>query len=172
MEWILVIVAILQSVAVSLGVGSSTLAILNFFIAIKDGVIEPSERSMMGIVYVVLRIAMVIILITSCTLLLKGYGENGTAVFTPYILSIWLVIFVLYKNAILMTYKIMPSTFGPAIQASSWYTLGVLMALFSLDLINFSLPLFILAYITTIILAVSLVNGTMAIMKAMREDTV
>lgn len=168
MEWILIVVAVLQSVAISLGVGSSTIAILNFFVAIKDGTIEPSERAMMGIVYIVLRIAMVAILVTMATWSLQGYALLGGAYFTPFVISQWFLVAVLYTNAVLMTKRIMPSTFGPAIQASTWYTLGITTSLIPLGLTGYSLFHFFLGYIAVIVLAVGVVNGMMSAMKAKR----
>ncbi|MCA9361036.1 hypothetical protein KC845_00610 [Candidatus Kaiserbacteria bacterium] len=170
MEWILILVAILQSMAISLGVGSSTTAILNFFVAIKDGKIDPQERNIMGVTYAVLRVSMVLILITTITLALKSYGEIGNVYFSAYNMGFWLLIFILYTNATLMTLRIMPSTFGPALQASTWYTLGIIYALIPLGLTDFTLPQFLMGYVVAIFLAISIVNGTMAIMKAMRDE--
>lgn len=170
MEWILTLVVIVQSMAVSLGVGSSTLAILNFFVAIKDGTIEPAERRMMGITYTVLRIAMVAILITMITTTLYGYGRVGEEYFTGFVTGQWLLVVVLYTNAILMTKRIMPSTFGPALQASTWYTLGITASLAAIGLADYSVFHFVLGYICAIVFAVSLVNGVMAIMKSKRTQ--
>jgi len=169
MEIIIILTVILQSIGVSLGVGSSTLAITNFFVAIADGKIDESERRIMGVVYIVLRVAMVLILITTGILSTIGYSLYGTDYFSPFVVGFWVLIIVLFINAILMTTHIMPSTVGPALQASSWYTMGVLMALFSLGLVQFSMFHFTLGYITVILLAVSLVNGIMAALKHKRE---
>ena len=162
-------IAILQSFSISLGVGSSTLAIINFFTAIADGTIDDTERRMMGVVYVVLRVAMVAILIT--TVLLTGakllyipFSQLGAFTFGQMT-----VLFVLYLNAALMTAHLMPSTFGPAIQAGSWYTLGTLAALAPLGVTTFNYLEFLVGYITWVVLAVAIVNGTMAIMKHKRK---
>jgi hypothetical protein len=165
MELIIILLLILQSIAISLGVGSSTLAIINFFVAIADGRIDENERRMMGVVYVILRVAMALILLTSGALTLLHYSSAQT-----FLVALWTLIAVLYINAILMTKRIMPSTIGPALQASSWYTLGVTMTLFSLGLVTFSALQFYLGYAVAILLAVSLVNGTMAILKHKRES--
>lgn len=166
MDWILILVAIVQSMAISLGVGASTIAIINFFVAIKDGTVGPEERRIMGVTYIVLRVAMVAILVTVATRTMQGYGINGSEFMTPFVLSQWILILVLYTNAILMTKRIMPSTFGPAIQASTWYTLGIITSLVPLGLTNYSIFHFTLGYIAAFILAVSIVNGTMSIMKS------
>ena len=165
MELIIILLVVVQSMAISLGVGSSTLAILNFFVAIADGKIDESERRMMGIVYIVLRIAMVLILLTVGVLTFLHYSGA-----TTYVMAVWTLVAVLYINAILMTKHIMPSTIGPALQASSWYTLGVMSALFSIGKAGFAPLFFYLGYAVVILFAVSLVNGTMSVLKHKREE--
>jgi hypothetical protein len=147
METIIILVAIVQSFAISLGVGSSTLAVINFFVAINDGKIDETERRMMGVTYITLRVAMVVILLTSSIIL--GYNTEylGLEAMTLYVIVQFILIFVLYGNALLMTMRIMPSTFGPAIQAGSWYSLGTLAALVPLGLTNFTFTQFILSYV-------------------------
>ena len=159
----------MQFFATSLGVGSSTLAITNFFVAIADGKIDDTERRMMGVVYVVLRVAMVLILLTSAILIGLQYLTYGLSPITPFIISEILVLFVLYINAILMTMRVMPSTFGPGLQAGSWYTLGTLAALTELGLTQFALWHFVLAYVTWLLLVVAIVNGIMAILKERKK---
>jgi len=163
------LVTILQSFTISLGVGSSTLAIVNFFAAIADGTIDETERRMMGIVYVVLRIAMTLILITSLTLIFFAYRDTGLENISNFTIAQLITLAVLYINAILMTWRIMPSTFGPALQAGSWYTLGALSALQILGATDFTILNFLLGYITWLILAVGIVNGVMAILKSKKN---
>jgi hypothetical protein len=165
------IVSILQSFSISLGVGSSTLAITNFFVAIADGTIDPSERRMMGIVYIVLRVAMVSILLTTLLLLSYQYATVGLLGFSTFAYAQLVALLVLFVNAMLMTAHLMPSNFGPAIQAGSWYTLGALAALVPLGLTNFTYVQFALAYVTWLVLAVSLVNAIMAIQLGRRTNT-
>lgn len=165
MELIIILVAILQSVSVSLGVGCSTIAIINFFTAIADGKIDETERKMMGVVYTVLRVAMVLILFTTTILTAIFYGEYGFSYFTPYVIGYWMLIVVLFANAVLMTKHVMPSTVGPALQAATWYTLGILMSLLMLGLFEFKLLHFTLGYVVAILAAVSVVNGIMSLLK-------
>ncbi len=169
MEILIIGAVILQSIGVSLGVGSSTLAIINFFVAIADGKIDESERSMMGVVYIVMRVAMVLILITTGILSAMQYALSSTAFLSPLVIGFWLVLAILYINATLMTMRIMPSTFGPALQASSWYTLGILMALSSMGLTGFTLIEFLVAYTAVILLAVSMVRVTMVLLKKQKK---
>ena len=160
------LVAILQSFSISLGVGSSTLAISTFFVSIADGSISPDERRMMGVVYIVLRVAMVLILVTTLILQATTYATVG---FLPFNAAQLFLILVLFVNAMLMTAHLVPSNFGPAIQAGSWYTLGVLAALVPLGLTDFTLTHFFMAYVTWVLFVIGLVNAIMAILMARRN---
>lgn len=165
MEMIIIVTTIFQSIGVSLGVGSSTLAVTNFFVALSDGKIDESERRMMGIVYIVLRVAMVLILLTTGLLTILQSTVYGAAYFTPFVIGFWILIAILFLNALLMTLHLMPSTFGPSLQAASWYTMGILMALFSLGLYHFSFTQFSIGYATVITLATVIVNGILVVLK-------
>ncbi len=166
METLIFTAGILLTMGISLGVGSSTLAILNFFIAIRDGKIEETEKHFMGITYIVLRIAMMIILFSSATLALI----IGQEYFTTYTFTQFLLIGILYLNAILMTLRIMPSTFGPAIQASTWYTLGLLLAFYNQGVTEFSITTFLLSYLAIFLIAVAIINSVMGYLKSQRKE--
>lgn len=170
MDFVFTISAIVQSMAVSLGVGCSTVAIINFFVAISDGQIDENERKMMGIVYVLLRLSMVFILL-STTIIACLYFIAGTNYFMAFTMSYWTLLVVLYTNAILMTKRKMPSNIGPALQASTWYTLGILTALIPLELTAFSYFQFVIGYLSAIALAIAVVNGTMAYLKVRRRTS-
>ncbi len=165
----LTLIAILQSFSISLGVGSSTLAIASFFVAISDGGISPDERRMMGVVYIVLRVAMILILTTTLIIQAMTYAAAGWVDFN---MAQLFVILILFANAMLMTAHMIPSNFGPAIQAGNWYTLGTLAALVPLGLTGFSLTQFFIAYITWIVLAIGIVNAIMAWQMAKRNKFV
>ncbi len=170
METLILVVSVVQAMGISLGVGSSTLAILNFFLAIKDGKIDETERHFMGITYMILRIAMVIILFTTLFLAYIGYNNVGIEYFTTYTIAQLLLITVLFTNAILMTMRIMPSTFGPALQASSWYTFGFLTSIYLNGLTTFSLVTFLLCYLALFLIAVAVVNGVMAHLRSLKTN--
>lgn len=161
MELFTIVTSVAQIIGISLGVGTSTLAVLSFFTAIKDGTIDEAERRMLGVIYIVLRVAMVTILVSTLGLTFAGYGEYGAGYFTPYIIAQYILIAVLFLNAILMTARLMSSKFGPAIQAGTWYLLGFGMALQSLGLTDFTLGKFFLAYGIELIFATLLINGVM-----------
>lgn len=160
---------ILQAFSISLGVGSSTLAIVNFFVAIADGKIDDTERRMMGVVYIVLRVAMVAILLT--TLLLLGLDVMAGKSLMGADYALLTLTGVLFVNAVLMTKHIMPSTFGPSIQAGSWYTMAAVTAIAAQGFADFSYTLFLLSYVSWLVLATAIVNGIMAYLRAHRHNT-
>ena len=155
-------VLILQGFGISLGVGASTLAVTNFFVAIWDGIIDEAERRMMGIAYIILRIAMILILTTSTGLAVYELMTLGVvSTFNLEILSLSVILFI---NAALMTLHLIPSTFGPSIQASAWYAMGFI-SLFRLIDLEISLYLFPIVYFAAVIFAVMLVNFLMLLAK-------
>lgn len=162
MEMTYIIVSILQTISVSLGVGCSTTAVTQFFFAIADGKIDEGERRIMGVVYILLRVAMALILITTLIQAAILYKVMGMNYVNPFTVGIWSATIVLYINAILMTLHWMPSKFGPGIQAGSWYTLGITFALIPLGLVSFSYQQFFLAYAGAMVLGIALVNLIMS----------
>jgi len=165
MTTFILMVNIIQIMGFSLGVGASTMAIVSFFQAIKDGKIEPIERDFLGLSYIVLRVAMVVILLTTLFLTVVGYDKLGNAYFTGYVLAQWILVAVLFVNATLMTARLMPSKFGPAIQASSWYSLGFISALIAVDWPFIYLANFVIYYLLLIAAATALINYIMHCMK-------
>lgn len=160
------LLTIFQTIIISLGVGSSTLAITNFFVAIWDGKIDEHERRMMGIVYIVLRVVMIAILFTTLSLTILYLLRQNSL--TAFIYQNAFLVTILFINAILMTYCKLPSAFGPAIQVSAWYTLG-LMTAFSLVEWSLSYGQFLLLYITMLFLAISIINAIMMYSKRCQE---
>ncbi len=159
------LITMLKFFATSLGIGASTLAITNYFIAVADGYIDENERRMMGVAYGLLRIAMVVILAVSILQITIEYSAVGLTNLSAPSFAQLLVLFVLYLNALLMTAHLVPNTVGPALQAGSWYTLGTLLAFESLSYTDFSFLLFLLGYVTWLILAIAIVNGILAVIK-------
>jgi hypothetical protein len=157
MTSIVITAGILQSIFISLGVGSSTLAILNFFSAISDGNIDQTERRMMGIVYFILRISMVGILFTTVTLLAPTIAEDASQLASVSIAQL-IIIAVLFANAALMTMRKMPAKYGPGIQAGSWYTLGIIAALQLQGMENFAITDFVIGHVLVMVIAIVGVN--------------
>jgi len=166
METSIIILTILQAMGISLGVGTSTIALVNFFHAIKDGVIDPIERGFMGLTYIVLRVAMVVIILTVAGLTALGILAEGSAYVTGYELAQVFLTVVLFANASLMTARLMPSKFGPAIQAASWYSLGLLAALVPLGYTtNFSFAGFFFSFVPFVVFMIILIMAIMNIQK-------
>ncbi len=159
METFLIIIAVLKAVSIALGVGGSTIAIALYLGSLSnDGKIDKSERRMLGIVYTVLRMAMILIFLTHLILNIPVYMAYGVAgLMTPLNFIQWLMLFILYVNALLMTTHVMPDTYGPGIQASTWYTLGVITTLGGLS-VAINLSVFVITYIVFGILAIWLID--------------
>lgn len=168
MTLVLIFVSIINSISVSLGVGASTVTLTHFFVAIADGTIDEAERRMLGVAYIILRVAMFLILLTTLPLLYAEYTTNHLSTFSY---SQLIVMGLLFLNAILMSFRIIPSTIGPAIQAGSWYALGILFALRSLTLTNFSLLSFLMGYVTWLVFAIGFVNAIMSVLKSRKKST-
>lgn len=163
MEILYIITAVVQSLGLSAGVGSSTIAVMQFFAAIADGKIDDSERRVMGVTYKLLRVSMGLILVTTAIqgAILYYYAGMGVAYFNPFTVGVWLIITVLFLNSIAMTKHWLPSTLGPGIQVGSWYTLGVIFAFVPLGLTSFTFLQLLLAYVGMICLATAIVNSVM-----------
>lgn len=162
------VLSLIKSMAISLGVGGSTMAILNFFHALRDGKIDETERNFMGVTYTVLRVAMVLI---ASTLLFLSIAYS--AAYTPAASNLLIVqvalTALLFINALMMTFHYMPSTFGPAIQAGTWYALGFSIALASAGITAVSLGVYALSYVTFVVFLIALVNGVLAYLKEHRK---
>ena len=169
----LILLQLLQAMAVSLGVGSSTLAILSFFKALADGKISPEERSLLGVVYLVLRVAMGLILFTTSFLSAEPALSSGTFEYTPAMQAVWVLIAMLFLNALLMTKKIIPMNIGPALQAATWYALGTMTTLTLIGVVLPRIEYFFLGYILDVICTIMLVSVTMHYLKkkSMRQPS-
>lgn len=164
LETILSCIVILNASSIGLGVGSSTLAIASFLTALKDGTIDESERRMLGVIYVTLRVAMVLILLTTVALAWlrpETFGDN-----TPFL---FILTGVLYLNAVLMTKHWIPSSIGPALQAATWYTLGFVATITMFQLFELTYPNFALLYAADIVFAVLVVKFFLARARAAKK---
>lgn len=165
MELLFIILSIVNAMTIPLGVGASTVAIFNFFTAISDGTIDQKDRQFMSVTYVILRVAMVLILVSEVGLILLRYSSLGELDVSSFAIAQLILVGLLFANAILMTARLMSSTFGPAIQATSWYGLGFTSALVPLKLDHFSLYTFMFVYIICLSLVALLINWRMAHLK-------
>lgn len=160
MELIFSLAVVFHASAIGLGVGSSSLAISSFLVAIFDGKIDESERRMLGVIYWALRIAMLSIVLTTVFIHLYDPLFFGTAG-----LFIWILVGVLFGNAVAMTKKWVSSKIGPAVQAATWYTLGFIVTIHIFDLMPLDFATFAMLYVADIILFLVLVNGYLQYLK-------
>ena len=98
-----------------------------------------------------------------------GLYTLGAEYTTSFILSQFLLTSVLFINATLMTARIMPSTLGPAIQASSWYTLGFTLALVPHSLTNYTIVEFLIGYVVFIGVVTYVIRHVMAYLAKKRS---
>ena len=125
MEIIGLLLGIIFAIGLTLGVGSSTFALTNFIVALQDGVIDDSEKRLMKVVYVILRIGMGLLAFGLIVPILL-YGIE--IVDTQYLMAILLLV-IITVNAILMTKRTMPMQYGPVLAGGSWYSLFLLTEL-------------------------------------------
>lgn len=126
------IVSLIFDIGLTLGVGSSTFALLFFILALRDGVIDDSEKRLMHAVYAVLRIGMVLIVLGLASSLLFGTHPalltGGMSLSGQYLMQ-WTLMGVIVVNAILMTKHLMPMKYGPTLAGGSWYSLFLVSSL-------------------------------------------
>jgi len=149
----LLVLVIIHSSMIGLGIGASTIAITGFVTALMDGEFDASERRIMGVVYLSLRIAMVGIVLSSLAVWLLQSDSFGT-VTAP----MWILVGVLFVNAFLMTKHLISMKLGPAIQAGTWYSLGFFITVYVFDLAAITLTGFLIAYVLVLIAAVVIVE--------------
>jgi len=114
----------LDLLELGLAAGASTFALTFYFMGMKDGVIDRSERRFMGAVYFVLRVALVVIIVTEVFYVFYYGLPAFTLVETAEVLWFrWMLLGVIIGNAILMQLHRMPMWLGPALAGGSWYAL-------------------------------------------------
>lgn len=153
------IVEVLSGVAISLGVGASTFALLFYFMGMKLPELRQVGRPYSQAVYTILRIAMVAILLTELAkvALYVASGASLAELFAvDTLVFTWTLVAALFANAILMTLHVIPMKVGPALQATSWYTLGVVTAL---PLVTFTYLPLLLTYLGCVLLAAVVIEG-------------
>ena len=116
--------ALIFDIGLTLGVGSSTFALIFFIRALEDGTIDSSEKRFMHTVYFVLRIGMVLIAAGLIATLQTGQDLPPS----QYAMQ-WTLLAVITVNALLMTWKLMPMSIGPVLAGGSWYSLFLATAL-------------------------------------------
>ena len=159
METFIDLVIVTLMAVTSIGVGASTIVIASFFMALFDGKIDQSERNMLSVIYWLLRYSMVMILFT---LALVTWLAPETFHALNYF---WILVGVLFLNALSMTKHWISPKLGPAIQAGTWYTIGFLHTLELFQMIEITTPVFLGLYAFDLLLMLAVVNGYMLFIK-------
>ena len=164
LDLLFTVLVLIHSNTIGLGVGASTIAIAGFLTAIGDGTFDPSEKRIMGVVYFTLRVAMGTILVSSGLVYLMDpqYFQEFTS-------PMWILIAVLFINAVLMTKHWISGKFGPAIQAATWYTLGFLVTIYIFGFATVDMTYFAVFYAAALVVGIVIVNGCMVYLKNRRE---
>ena len=130
MESIALLFFLLQQLGMTLGVGSSTFALMFYIVGASDGVIDASERRFMHAVYTTLRIGLFLILISGMAITAAHYFAGDLAtVASPAYLFKWLLLFIIIANAVLMDRHILPAQIGGVVAGGSWYALFIIHTL-------------------------------------------
>lgn len=108
----------LYTLGLTLGVGSSTFALIFYISATADGVVDETEKRFLRIVFRVLRVGMVIFFLSLLARSVAG-GFDSVVALAPQ----WILLALITLNAVLMHYRIMPMRFGPVLAGGSWYSL-------------------------------------------------
>jgi hypothetical protein len=114
----------------TLGCGMSTATVAAYLVAQRDGTIDTNERSILGILYTTLRVAMVLVIssLLAITGFMWWYGDTSLFTSPVFLFQIGLTA-VLILNAVLMTKHLIPKVVGPSVQAATWYSFFLLDAM-------------------------------------------
>ncbi len=124
MEYVGLILFLLQQLGMTLGVGASTFALIFYLSALKDDVVDVSERRFLGMVYTVLRVGLSLVILSGALITAAHVlGGEQSIVFEPAFLFKWFLIGVIVLNAILMTFHLLPAIVGGPIAGATWYAL-------------------------------------------------
>jgi hypothetical protein len=139
----------INTLGMTLGVGSSTYAITFFHQSIADGVIDDTEKRFLHTVYFLLRAGMILLFLSYTS---QGYAimhglsipvGNDTLAAQASFLAI------IFGNAVLMDKRLIAMWLGPAIAGASWYSIFFAS---TLDMYHFPYSLLIDWYCILIIL--------------------
>jgi hypothetical protein len=112
------------NIGLTLGVGSSTFALIFYIRGLEDGTIDPSEKRFMHTVYVMLRVGMALIALGLLATLATGQSLPPA----QYMMQ-WTLLAVITGNAILMQKHVIPMKIGPVLAGGSWYSLFLVTSL-------------------------------------------
>lgn len=146
-----------------LGVGGATLAEVQIIRALKDGVVDASEKALLHANYTMIRVGTAIIIITGLLLVWVHISDGENWVLTSQ--KLWFkefLIVLIIINAFLFTKRWIPFWLGSAVSFTSWWMaagLGMWHAVpytFFQLLLSYIIIVFIVAGILTLIRRLSI----------------
>ena len=148
----------LWQIGLTLAVGSSTFALIFYFKAIADNVIDATERSFLHTVYFVLRIGLVILIVSEVFSALANISNPAYFADPDFLMRITLLA-VIIGNASLMQFHAMPMWLGPALAGGSWYSYFALSVFSPTGLPYAMLISFYLAFVALSVLGLHTIEG-------------
>jgi hypothetical protein len=146
MDDFIVASAVFHILLISVGVGASLVAIVNYLYASVDGTLNRTERGMMGVTYIILRFITIAFLLSSLCIVLFDTHSIGIGVYSPALLANLTLLFVLYINAILISTQFIGIAQALVIQFSTWCTISSVTTLAILE-VPFTVHEFVMLYI-------------------------
>lgn len=143
------LIIFVNTLGMTLGVGSSTYAITFFHQSIADGKIDDTEKRFLHTVYFLLRIGMLLLFVSYATQGYQVWSGIPIPVGTHTLAAQATLLAIIFANAVLMEKRWVPMWLGPAIAGASWY--GIFFA-FVLDLYHFSYPVLMTWYVILIVI--------------------
>lgn len=116
-------------IALAVGVGASTLAIVNHIVSLNNGVVSNDEKTLMTANQMLLRTAMVLLFLSSLGLLAFATQNLGLGAYTPSLLATWILLFILYCVMVLASLRYLPEVIALSLQAVTWYMLSIVTTL-------------------------------------------
>lgn len=110
-----------------LGVGGATFAEVFHRRALRDGRIDDSEGSFLGLTYGMLRLGTILLVLSGFAyFLLLRFGGRGAILYEPRLWAKLIVTVVILVNALLMATRKLPVWVGGSISIVSWYAALIL----------------------------------------------
>ncbi|MAJ97402.1 MAG: hypothetical protein CMI56_02190 [Parcubacteria group bacterium] len=119
---------LLHVIGTILGVGGATIAEVQINKALKDGVVDASEKALMHANYFVIRVGTVIVVLSGIALVWWWLTAGGSDwVLTTH--KVWvkeIITIIIVLNAVALARRWVPLWLGSAISFTSWWTATVL----------------------------------------------
>jgi len=124
----------IYQLGLTLGIGSSTFALIFYIQFLSDGEMDPTERRVLKTVFFVLRLGMAFIISGLLFFFVLEQASGRSLLNDVGFLIQATIMGVIVGNAVLMTLHYMPMWLGPVLAGGSWY------ALFLIRFVPFSSP--------------------------------